>query len=270
MNIPCVFIWLTGLWGLLFVKTLRDFRFVGFAYLFVIILLLVGHGKIYYSLGAYPVLFAFGAYQLERLTTSRARVWRYACVLIPAILGILIIPILLPVFQPGKLAEFYRKMDTKSTGALKWEDLRNHPLPQDFADMIGWEEMAQKMSRAYEMLDSNEKKHTILFCDNYGMAGAVTFYAGKYRLPGAYSDNASFLYWLPQKMHIDNLLLLTDDKNEMQHDFIKNFSSAVVTDSITTPMAREHGDLIILLKGANNEFNQMFKEKIAKDKAAFK
>jgi hypothetical protein len=35
-------------------------------------------------------------------------------------------------------------------------------------------------------------------------------------------------------------------------------------------MAREHGDLFILLKGANNAFNQMFKEKIEKDKAAFR
>ncbi len=209
MNIPCVFIWLTGLWYVSFSNKSKNYRFVGLAYAFVLILLLIGHGKNY-------------------------------------------------------------KMNTKKTGALKWEDLKNHPLPQDFADMLGWEEMAKKMSQAYETLDSNEKQHTILFCDNYGMAGAITFYARKYHLPGAYSDNASFLYWLPENMHIDNLLLLTDDKNEMQHDFIKNFSSAILTDSITTPMAREHGDLIILLKGANNAFNQMFKEKIERDKAAFK
>jgi len=270
MNGPCVFIWLTGLRGLLFSKKIKEYRFIGFAYIFVIILLLIGHGKIYYSLGAYPALFAFGAYRLEQFTIRKRKAWRYAFVLIPVVLGTLMIPIALPVFQPQKLAAFYVKMNIKETGTLKWEDLKDHPLPQDFADMIGWEEMAQKMSRAYEMLDSNEKKHTILFCDNYGMAGAVTFYAGKYHLPGAYSDNASFLYWLPQNIHIDNLLLLTDDKNEMQHDFIKNFSFAAVTDSITTPMAREHGDLVILLKGANNAFNQTFKEKIEKDKAAFR
>jgi hypothetical protein len=48
-------------------------------------------------------------------------------------------------------------MGTKNTGALKWEDLKDHPLPQDFSDMLGWEEMAQKMSKAYETLDSAEK-----------------------------------------------------------------------------------------------------------------
>ena len=136
--------------------------------------------------------------------------------------------------------------------------------------MLGWEEMAQKVSAAYEKLDSNEKKRTILFCDNYGQAGAVNFYAAKYHLPQAYSDNASFLYWLPDSTHIDNVIILTDDQDEMQHSFIKDFSSAILNDSITTPYARERGDIIITLIGANDAFNQMFKEKIEKDKAAFK
>jgi hypothetical protein len=270
MNGPCVFIWLVGLWQVSFSDKLKNYRFVGLAYLLVIILLLIGHGKMYYSLGAYPVLFAFGAYHLEQFAVGKRKVLRYVFVLIPVVIGILMIPIALPVYPPKQLSEFYEKTNMKKTGLLKWEDLRDHPLPQDFADMIGWEEMAQKMSKAYETLDSNEKKNTVLFCDNYGMAGAVTFYAKKYHLPGAYSDNASFLYWLPEGIHIQNLLLLTDDKNEMQHDFIKDFTSAVVIDSVTTPMAREHGDLIILLKGGNDAFQQMFKEKIEKDKAAFK
>ena len=73
--------------------------------------------------------------------------------------------------------------------------------------MLGWKEMTQKVAEAYKTLDSNEKQHTFLFCDNYGEAGAVNFYGKKYHLPEAYSDNASFLYWLPNNIHIDNLLL---------------------------------------------------------------
>jgi len=89
-------------------------------------------------------------------------------------------------------------------------------------------------------------------------------------LAQACSDNASFLYWLPDTMHIDNMLLLTDDKQEMQHPFIKNFQTAVLSDSVTNMYAREHGSLIILLKGANESFNDMFRQKIEKDKAVFK
>ncbi len=108
---------------------------------------------------------------------------------------------------------------------------------------------------------------TLLFCDNYGEAGAVDYYGKKYHLPEAYSDNASFLYWLPEKIHIDNILLVTDDEQEMQHPFIKQFKYAAVADSITTPYARERGTLIIIMKGASEVFNNGFRQKIAKDNA---
>ena len=95
----------------------------------------------------------------------------------------------------------------------------------------------------------------------------VNYYGKKYGLPEAYSDNASFLYWMPEQMRITNLVLLTDDEHEMEHKFVKDFSSAVLVDSVTNPFARERGDLIIVLKGANENFNQMFREKLAKKKA---
>ena len=161
-------------------------------------------------------------------------------------------------------------MHTEKTGALKWEDLQNHPLPQDFADMLGWEEMTQKMAKAYYSLDSSERAHTFLFCDNYGEAGAVNYYRFKYHLPEVHSDNGSFLYWMPRNIHIDNLVLVTDDPNEMQHPFIKDFASAVLVDSITNKYAVERGTLIIVFKGANEAFNKMFREKIEKDYDLFK
>lgn len=267
MNLPCVIIWLAGLFALLFNKALKNYRFIGFAYLAVIGLLLLGHGKNYYSLGAYPVLFAFGAYRLEQLTEYRFRAARYVLVLIPLMMGYWLIPIALPVMEPKPLAAFYEKRKLEKLGVLKWEDGKNHPLPQDFADMLGWEEMAQKMAMAYNTLDSTEKKNTLVFCDNYGQAGAVNYYRKKYGLPEAFSDNASFLYWLPDSLHFDHILLLTDDENEMQYPFIKDFQSALLFDSITTPYARERGDLIILLKGMNEKMRQFFKEKLKKDKA---
>jgi hypothetical protein len=270
MNLPCVFIWITGLFWISFTRKTNQYRFLGWAYASVIVLLLIGHGKNYYSLGVYPVLFAFGAYQLEHFTTIRFKFLRYLFVIIPAGLGYLFIPIALPIYAPVKLAAFYKKRHTEKIGVLKWEDQKNHPLPQDFADMLGWEEMSRKMAEAYTMLDSNEKKHTILFCDNYGQAGAVNYYAGKYHIPEAYSDNASFLYWMPDSLNFDNIVLLTDDQQEMQHAFIKNFTSAVLTDSVTNLYAREKGDLIIILKGPNDQFKKFYREKIEKDKAKVK
>ena len=267
MFFPVFFLWPAGLWFVGVTKTGKPYRFVALAYAFVLILLLFLHGKDYYALGLYPPLLAFGAYHLEQFTASRFKVLRYVAIIFSIASGLWILPMLLPIMQPEKLAGLYEKTGAKNTGTLKWEDQKNHPLPQDFADMLSWEEMAQKTAKADGMLNTEEKRHTLLFCDNYGQAGAVNFYANKYKLPEAFSDNASFLYWLPDKVHVDNILLVTDDKNEMKHDFIKMFSSAVLVDSITNKFAREYGSLIILLKGGNDSFNKMFMEKLAKDKA---
>ena len=267
MNLPSVFIWITGICWLLFSKKGFPFRFIGWSYLVVIALLIAGHGKGYYALGAYPVLFAFGGYQLEQLTEARYKFLRYLFVLIPAGLGYFILPVLLPVFEPAKLSALYEKRKIAKTGSLRWEDMKDHPLPQDFADMLGWEEMSRKMSTAYQTLDSNEKKRTLVFCDNYGQAGAVNYYRSKYPIAQAFSDNASFLYWLPQTIDFDNIVLLTDDEHEMEHAFIKNFRTAQLFDSVTSSYAREKGSLIIILKGADDNFKKFFLEKLEKDKA---
>lgn len=269
MNLPCVFIWIAGLYFAIFNEK-GKYRIFALAYLIVIVLLLYLQGKSYYALGVYPVLFAFGAVQLERFATKHFNVWTYAFVIIPIVLGIPLIPLLLPVAKPEKLAAYYKATNIEKTGLLKWEDLKNHPLPQDFADMLGWEEIAQKTAKAYSVLSDEEKKHTFIFGDNYGEAGAINYYRKKYGLPVASSDNASFLYWIPDSLQIDNIILITDDHNEMQHAFLKNFSSVVLADSVTNIYAREQGTLILILKGANEKFNEMLRQKIVADKNKFK
>ncbi len=266
MNFPVVFVWLTGLFALLFADQLKTFRFIGFAYIMVISLFLMFHGKNYYAMGIYPVLLAFGSYQLEMLTKNRHQLIRVGLIGIPLALGYYLVPIALPIMAPAKLAAFYERKQIKKIGVLNWEDGEAHPLPQDFADMLGWEEMAQKSAKAYHSLNEFEKKNTLVFCDNYGEAGALNFYAKKYRLPETYSDNASFLYWMPDSLHFDNIVLVTDDTHEMEHDFLKNFKEVILTDSITTTYSRERGSLILLLKGMNEKMREDFKLKIQKAK----
>lgn len=268
MNISCFFIWIAGLYFAVF-KEKGRYRIFAWAYLFVILLLLYFQGKSYYSLGIYPVLFAFGAVQLERFASKHTIVWKYVFVGIPLLFGLPLVPMLLPVAAPSKLAGYYQAIHLKNSGALKWEDLKDHLLPQDFADMLGWKEMAEKTAKAYGTLSDGEKNHTFIFADNYGEAGAINYYRKKYNLPEAYSDNASFLYWLPDSSQMVNVILITDDHNEMQHPFLKDFSSVTLADSITNIYAREKGSLILVLKGANEKFNEMFRQKIEKDKSKF-
>jgi hypothetical protein len=269
MNLPGIFIWIAGLYFLIF-KEEGKYRIFAWAFLFLILILLYFQGKGYYSLGVYPILFAFGAIHLERFAINHSKVWKYVFIIIPCALGIRILPIGFPMWEPARLTAYYEARHLDKFGLYKWEDLKLHTIPQDFADMQGWKEMTEKTAKAYHSLGADEKKHTIIFADNYGQAGAINYYGKNYDLPKAYSDNASFLYWIPDSLHLENIVLITDDKEEMQHPFIKDFSTAVLNDSITNKYARENGSLIITLKGANEKMNQMFIDKIKKDKGKFK
>jgi hypothetical protein len=260
-NIATLFIWVTGL---VWTMGTKQYRFIAWAFFVTLALLVIGHGKSYYSQGAYPVLFAFGAYRLEAWATKW---WKIRMLAFSLFFGITLIPLLLPFKAPAPLAEYYVHHNlARKAGVLRWEDLRDHPLPQDFADMLSWDEMTEKVGRAYTSLDSTEKTHTLLFCDNYGQAGAVNYYGPKYHLPPAYSDNASFLYWMPRDYdQFDVLLLVTDDRQEMQHAFMKEFKEVRLVDSIANPYARENGSLIIVMKGPSEAFRKAFRDKIDKD-----
>ena len=261
-NVATLFTWLTGL---VWVARTKQYRFIAWAFVVTLGLLMLGHGKSYYSQGAYPILFAFGAPRLEAWANSW---WKTAMVAFSLFIGIRLAPIFLPFRAPAALAGYYdHHRLAQQLGALRWEDQQDHPLPQDFADMLSWEEMTQKVATAYTSLDSTEKAHTLVFCDNYGEAGAVNYYGPKYHLPTAYSDNASFLYWMPQDYdRFDVLLLVTDDSQEMQHRFIKEFRSVRLIGSIANPWSRENGSLIILMKGPSDAFRQAFRDKINLDR----
>jgi len=260
-NVATLFTWITGL---IWVARTKQYRFIAWAFLITLVLLMLGHGKSYYSQGAYPILFAFGAARLEVWANKW---WRIGMVAFSLFIGIRLVPILLPFRSAAPLAKYYVNHPlARKVGALRWGDLRDHALPQDFADMLSWKEMTQKVARAYASLDSTEKAHTFLFCDNYGQAGAINYYGSKYHLPLAYSDNASFLYWMPRNYdRFDVLLLVTDDRQEMQHKFINEFKEARLVDTIVNPYALEYGSLIILLKRPSEAFRQAFRDKINLD-----
>jgi 4-amino-4-deoxy-L-arabinose transferase-like glycosyltransferase len=266
MFLPCCFIWVTGFFYLLLNRKLRSYIFLCWAYLGVIAILLWFHGKSYYSLGLYPILFGFGSLAIEQWTVRSLFFLRYVFSSIIILLGIYFLFIGLPILKPDKLAAYYQKTNSNGKGILRWEDQQDHALPQDFADMLGWEEMAQKTAAAYHSLDSSQRASTIIFCDNYGMAGAIDYYRKKYQLPEAYSDNASFLYWIPDSIHFQNLVLLTTDQEEMQHDFIKEFKHAAVAGRVTNPYARENGTQIILLTDASDKFRKFFQDKLIADR----
>ncbi|HLX91957.1 MAG TPA: glycosyltransferase family 39 protein [Puia sp.] len=255
-NLPCIYTWVAGFYRTLFAPAGRRFRFVGIAVAAALGILLLAQGKSYYGMGAYPLLFAFGACQIEAWTQSKYRWVRIPAIAFIALAGCFIDSVALPMLPPGKLANYYATNGLfRKMGFLRWEDQADHPLPQDYADMLSWREMTAKVASVYKSLDSTERKYTALDTDNYGEAGAVNFYGPEFGLPPANGTAANFLLWIsPTLYQANRVILVTDYKEIMNSKFVHGFQSAAIRDSISNPLAREFRTYILLLERPSNSF----------------
>lgn len=189
-----------------------------------------------------PGVFAFAAVWLERAVT--ARYLRYGLVGLAVVAGCFIDMVALPMLPPAELAAFYADHPVfRRLGLMRWADGRDHALPQEFADMLGWEELSMKAAKAYESLDSLSKTEAVVNGGyNDGESGALDYYGPKYGLPPVEhrADREVFIF-------------ATNERSWMNG---KKFAYAAAVDSVTHPFAREYGSYILLLKGPSSETRQ--------------
>jgi hypothetical protein len=272
-NFSSFFVWLSGLLFIVSNPEGRKYFAVFIVYLTTIAMLLYFNGKGYYSMGLYPVLFALGGYALERHTIEKNvknRLLRTAMPVLMILLLIPILPALLPLSTPEKLEKNYKATGMDKTGILNWENNVRHLIPQDFADMLGWKELAEKTAAVYHRLPDSVKKETLLFGDNYGQAGALNFYGKQLGLPKAYSDNASFLYWLPSEFPYRHVILIDYEPREKDDLVFRHFQSVTILDSMTTNYAREKGVKIMLYRNGDDSLQIIASQVIKQLKASYR
>ena len=256
-------VWLIALFALSFYQPFRPYRFLGFAFAFTLGLFVFFRAKGYYAIGLYPIFHAFGAVYLGTiLQTSWKRYLRPALLVLPVFFILAIGKTLLPMRSPTEIVkhpEFYQTL-----GMLRWEDGKDHPLPQDFSDMQGWSELGQKVAKLYRSL--NHQNATLILCDNYGQAGAINFYS---RLKTqAVSLNADYINWIELEHPIQNVILIqnADDDDPKRTEEQPLFERIRLVDSIENPFAREKGARIYALEGAKVPIAPILREDIAKRK----
>jgi hypothetical protein len=244
----------------------RKYQVFFYTLVFTLMAFVYFRAKNYYAIGLYPVFLAFGAVYLERiLSNGWLRYLRIALILFPILLFAGIYKYLLPVLPPEEIIadnHVYEKI-----GLLRWEDGKNHNIPQDFADMIGWKELARLADSA--MLLSPDPQKTIIQCDNYGQAGAINYYS-KIENTNALSMNADYINWYPlDKFEIKNVVLIRDAGNDLERER-SLFDKTTMIGFIQNPNAREFGTTVYLLEGAKVSINQLLKEEIMEEKASYR
>lgn len=248
MLFPVLIIWIAGLvW--FFRK--NSYRILGWIYLSVILLLIFGSGKNYYALGIYPVLLAAGSVFWEWLFAARKWMLYILAALVTG-LTIPFIPIVLPTKSPEKLAAFYKEKGVDKIGLLKWEDQRDHELPQDFADMLGWKELTEKTERFFNSLPDSSKSSTIVFGRHYGHAGSLQFYGQPHSFTSkVMTDVGSFLLWIPDSVYFRNIILLARRMPDEDDEVFQHFEKVTIIDSVTNKLSRQLGDKVIFFENVD-------------------
>jgi hypothetical protein len=263
--------WVSGLYYLLIVPSAKQYRVFGFVYLGVVGGLLILHGKDYYAAAIYPVLMAFGGYWREQKIVERGLsseyIKRILIAIIPSIaITLFALPTLAPYLSPDGLKIVAHKF--KPLGVLKWyTDRKDHDIPADYADMLGWKELAMKVNKVYLGLTPLEKEKVYIHCDNYGVASAINYYGRQYGLPFAHSHSSSYLLWLADEPNIQSYLLVADEARSAED--LSHFRSVRVCDSITNPNSIEQGTHIFYLQGADSTITKMVHQQIKEKKKVF-
>jgi len=151
---------------------------------------------------------------------------------------------------PNKTPEYIINHPKKyeDMGMLRWEDGKHYDLPQDFADMLGWRELAEITDKAYS--DVRQTGETLVLCDNYGQAGAVNFYSEQG--VKAVSFSADYIDWFDLARTYVNLIRVINgfERETEFREMAPYFQEAYTVDSIVNPYAREKGTTVYIFKGA--------------------
>lgn len=266
VNGPALFVWLSGFIFLCVSFKLRRFRFLAIAYVLIFLFLLKMNGKPYYMFGAYPMLFAAGGFAFERILKRTYVFLRIAAIVLFALPNILLLPLALPVLSLNATVSFIKSVQAKLP-FLKfittWEDLKQHPLTQDYADMLGWEEMAQKVAKTWHSLTPEQQKQTQIFADSYGEAGALHHYHKKYNFPDVISLNSSFALWAGPDLN-GRYIIYVDDSDNVERRLSPILESYSVTGKVEEPLAREYGTRVYLLVNPSPKLNEVYKAELTK------
>ncbi len=211
-------LWIAGLWYYFRDAEGRRFRVLGLTYVILLLGMLVLNGRVYYLAPAYPMLFAAGALAFQRFAEHGSRVWlkpAYVAVLLAT--GALLAPFAYFPMLPVETYMAYSK--AVHFGPPRIETHAEGALPQLYADMYGWKEMAESVAGAYNKLSPEDKRRCAIFGQNYGEAGAIDFFGAKMGLPNALSGHQSYYYWGPRGYTGECMMVMGDRPEVLSEKF---------------------------------------------------
>ncbi len=170
-------VWIAGLLRVFRDPTLRDVRFLAWAWVVLAAVFMATGGKPYYLSGLLPVLIGAGAVEIDRWV-QRGRVRAREALLVAALVtsagvdAAIALPVL-PADRAGPVIA----------------------VNGDVGETIGWPQLARTVADVYRGLPS--RAGAVILAENYGEAGAIDRYGPGLGLPRAYSGHNAYGNWGP-------------------------------------------------------------------------
>ncbi len=210
-------LWLAGLYFVLFDREGRKYSVLGYAYLVVLLEMILLHGKIYYLAPVYIMFLAGGAVWWERKIFVRPGAWLKPAVLAPIIVSVIIAaPLAMPILPVATAVKYCAFFGVRE---VKVENVPLNSLPQLFGDMFGWQEQVQAMAHAAQSLPAHERSRMALLAYNYGEAGAIDYFGKRYGLRKAISGHNQYGAWGPRGASGDVVIAIGFAKARLDRAF---------------------------------------------------
>jgi 4-amino-4-deoxy-L-arabinose transferase-like glycosyltransferase len=208
-------IWVPGLLFLLLGREGRRYRVLGVIYLAALAVLVANpHSKSEYLGPAYTMLFAAGGVAVERWASRGRRGWGVpALATLSALTSLVVLPFAVPVMPVETFIKYQSALGVKPSTP---ERNRLSELPQYYADMFGWEELARDVSAVYLSLPEAERASAVVYARNYGEAASLEYFSSTYPLPRVVSPHNNYWIWGYPKEGFRTIIVLRGNAEEIK------------------------------------------------------
>jgi hypothetical protein len=227
-------IWFTGLIYLLVSRKIEQFRILPIIYLTVFLILIINkNSKAEYLTPLFPMLFAAGSIAIEKYIKYLNWNWLKSIIVTLLIAGgVVTAPFAIAILPVEKFISHSQLLGITPSTPEKKELSR---LPQHYADMFGWETLVYEIAQAYNTLTPEEKTKCAILTNNYGEAGAIDFFGGKYNLPKAISGHNNYWLWGPRNATGEVVIRLGGSIEAIQESYKDVIQAGIFNDDYVMP-----------------------------------
>lgn len=216
-------IWISGLAGFAFWPRFAAMRWLAFAWVALMGMMLIVHGKSYYAAPIYPILLAGGAVVIEAVVAAQAA--RATILAATVLAGAALAPFVLPILPVDRFVAYQRMIGQVAGLRHQGVAIDKQPageLPPNYAYMFGWREMAAAVGHAYQALPPKDRARAVFFARDYSEAAAIDVFGAAWRLPPAISTRNNYFLWGPRGHDGAVVLLLSTAPRE---DLLKAYAT---------------------------------------------